>query len=720
MSIIANWKFNVGEGNYKAASEPTWREALAGKALLFDGYSTWVDCGHLNFEKELTAFSIEAWVAPRAYTQDHEQRGAAIINSYDKEKKEGFNLCMHSHGTCSFEFGTGLEWIQVSAADAVLHVNVWTHIVAVFDGKNGKAELYLNGQAAASKIILPNSSVSMSANSLIIGRNNHPYFIIDNFTDNMFNGLMDGLSLYGAALTPEEIMNKYTGVTTLFKGKVLPTPDTRMDRKRYEGDRHRPQFHLTAPEHWMNEPHAPLYFKGQYHLFYQHNPIGPYWGNIHWGHAVSKDLVQWRDLPVALSPGKSDRDPDGCWSGSAVIDDDGIPMLFYTAGDHSQSPDQIIASARSMFQEDGDNDLTAWKKTVEPVVVQQEGQGWFGNFRDPFLWRDQETWYMLVGTGILGEGGTAMLYTSEDLRSWTYRSYLYTGDYAKFPKSGRMWELPVFLKIGQSDQGIDKYILIVNPWFGEPSEYYNKFMYYWIGTFDKEIYRFIPDDETPQTFVFGEHYTGPSGFFDEQGRAIIFSLIQDFRTDNQQYHAGWAHNAGLPIELKLDSDNKLSVAPIEELKALRKSKLVSLSDMTMEEANVPLRLIKENMLEIIVELQPESAEKYGIKLRCTPDGAEETLIYYDRIIHEFNVDKTKSSLDPEVRKGIQGGIVNLGESLKLHIYLDHSVIEAFANKQKFLATKVYPTRDDALGIQIWGDGNSNVKSMEIWSMNPFY
>lgn len=739
MMKIAAWKFNEGKGKHtreevsganhtihyvyrdnKEARDPIWREGLTGKALLFDGYSTWVDCGPVFVNKELTAFSIEAWVAPRAYSLDHGQQGAAIVNRYDKDKREGFILCLHSHGTVSFEFGTGTEWISLNPPDAAVPVNVWTHITAVFDGNAGKAELYLDGHLAASKTLLLHSSVLLSENNFIIGKNNHPHFIIDSFTDNMFNGLMDGLSIYGAALSREEIGRMYSGVKTWFGGKGLPRPDTKLDRNRFEGDIHRPQFHFTAPEHWMNEPHAPFFFNGQYHLFYQHNPHGPYWGNIHWGHAVSRDMVQWRDLPMALSPGKYDVDPDGCWSGSAIMDDEGLPMLFYTAGDHSRSPDQLIASARSAFRVDQDNDLKAWIKSADPVVVQREGQGWFGNFRDPFLWKEEDTWYMLVGTGILGKGGAAILYTSKDLQDWTCRDYFYVGNYSKYPKTGRMWELPVFLKIGSSgDVSKDKYIFIVNPWFGEPSEYYNKFMFYWLGTFDKESCRFIPDDEIPQTFVFGEHFTGPSGIIDPKGRAVIFSLLQDFRTDKQQYHAGWAHCAGLPIELKLGADNLLTVAPIEELQALRKSKLVSLSDMTKEETNSQLEFIHEAMLEIILELQPSSAGQYGIKLRRTPDGAEETLIYYDRNKREFNVDKTKSSLDPDARKGIQGGKLDLYGSLKLHLYLDHSVIEAYANQRKLLATRVYPTREDAWGIQIWGDGSVHVRSMEIWSMNAF-
>jgi len=140
----------------------------------------------------------------------------------------------------------------------------------------------------------------------------------------------------------------------------------------------------------------------------------------------------------------------------------------------------------------------------------------------------------------------------------------------------------------------------------------------------------------------------------------------------------------------------------------------------MKEANTELQSVKGDMFEIILEIRPGSAGKYGIKLRCTEDGTEETLIYYDRIKREFNVDKTKSSLHPLVRKGIQGGIVDLDGELKLHIYVDHSVIEAYANQRKFIATKVYPTRDDALGIQILGDAGFLVKSIEVWTLGSIF
>src|SRR5271157_4164672 len=84
------------------------------------------------------------------------------------------------------------------------------------------------------------------------------------------------------------------------------------------GDRHRPLYHFLAPANWMNDPNGAFFWKGKYHLFYQYNPNGPFWGTIHWGHAASSDLVHWEDLPIALAPSKDGPDKDGCWSGCVV------------------------------------------------------------------------------------------------------------------------------------------------------------------------------------------------------------------------------------------------------------------------------------------------------------------------------------------------------------------------------------------------------------------
>ena len=132
-----------------------------------------------------------------------------------------------------------------------------------------------------------------------------------------------------------------------------------------------------------------------------------------------------------------------------------------------------------------------------------------------------------------------------------------------------------------------------------------------------------------------------------------------------------------------------------------------------------LKGIKGNMLEIQLEIQAEEARMVGIKVRCSPHREEETLLYYDVQEGLFRVNRTKTTLDRDERsKGIQGGKLELnGENLKLHLYLDRSMIEAYANGLKSLTTRAYPSRDDAREIEVWGDGSLLVKSMEVWDMN---
>lgn len=149
----------------------------------------------------------------------------------------------------------------------------------------------------------------------------------------MFSGLIDEVKLQNKALTGQEILTEYESVKTLHGGTVplIPNEDIDEDPSVFEGDQHRPQYHAMPPQNWMNEAHAPIYYNGQYHLFYQHNPQGPYWHQIHWGHWVSDDMVHWENVRPALAPEAGILDPDGAWSGSAAYDRNGNPVLFYTA-----------------------------------------------------------------------------------------------------------------------------------------------------------------------------------------------------------------------------------------------------------------------------------------------------------------------------------------------------------------------------------------------------
>jgi sucrose-6-phosphate hydrolase SacC (GH32 family) len=482
----------------------------------------------------------------------------------------------------------------------------------------------------------------------------------------------------------------------------------------------------------MNEPHAPLYFNGQYHLFYQFNPAGPYWGGIHWGHAVSDDLIHWRDLPIALAPEADQVDPDGVWSGDSIIDDEGNPALFFTAGNDSMMPNQMTGLARSTFLDDQNPDLVDWIKHPEPVTIQEEeiqtekGTVWHGQFRDPFVFKSGDKWVQLVGSGIKnGEesvGGTALVYTSDNLIDWNYEHPLMIGDVLDYPETGNVWELPVLLPIGENDSGEEKYVFLINPWFDGHSEYAVKYVWYWIGSWDGETYQFIPDQEEPQLLDIGEHFTGPSGMVDDEGRAIVFSITQDRRTEESRYNAGWAHNAGLPIVLSLRDGHRLGVEPVQEVERLREEHLYALdTPSTIEDVNQQIADLSGDMLEIELEIERKEAQKVGIKVRQSPDQEEETLLFYDFDEQTMNVDREHSSLSDNVEKGIQGGKVEFeGDLLRLRIFLDRSMVEAYINGVNSLTTRVYPSKDDSLYLELFTEGESEVKKMNVWRMGSAY
>ncbi|RBW70772.1 GH32 C-terminal domain-containing protein [Bacillus taeanensis] len=738
-NLIAHWSFNEGKGKivedlvqktkdpidyvfnqarFQPSSNPEWRKGICGCALLFDGYSTWITRKSENIQHFSHALTIEAWIAPRSFGGNEDEKLAAIVNQHDREKNQGFILGVHRHGKWSLQVGVEDEWIEIWANDQPLPRNQWSYIAAVFDSKNAMMKLYLNGEEVAEKLLHSNTGMVPSNEDLLIGKNNHAKVIAEAFSLNMFNGLLDEVKLYNRALSEVEIKDNSNNYLVSFDGKVpsISYEDIAIDRSVYERDRHRPQYHLTAPGHWMNEPHAPFYFNGKYHLFYQHNPQGPYWGNIQWGHWVSEDMVHWSDLPVALATEDDGLAPDGIWSGNACYDEEGIPVLFFTAGNQEKSPNQMTGLARSTYHNDGDLNLVNWVKYPNPVTEQPKGLGLhYDGFRDPFVWKEGDTWFQIVGSGIEGKCGTAVVFTSNNLIDWEYRGLLYEDNDRKYPYLGEVWELPILLPIGN-----DKHIFIISP-VGEGADVE---VFYWIGTWDRENYRFIPDYEEPQLIDVGDfHFTGPSAMIDPKtGRLILFTIAQGERTPDSEYHAGWAHNGGLPVSLTLRENGRLGVEPIKELQTLRGEKLISFKEKTVEEANKLLKDIKGDMLEVQLEIQPNTAKQYGIKVRRSPNGEEETLLYYNSESAAFNVNREKTTIDPRERtKGIQGGKLELrAENLKLHIYLDRSMVEAYANGLKSLTTRVYPQRLDSLGVAIWGDGSLIVKSMEVWEMNSIH
>ena len=203
-------------------------------------------------------------------------------------------------------------------------------------------------------------------------------------------------------------------------------------------------LHLKAPDNWVNDPNGFIYYKGYYHLFYQYFPYGPRWGTMHWGHAVSRDLVTWEHRGIALYPSICE-DRNGCFSGSA-IEADGTLYLVYTGvryeavnpEDPHTCLDEQFESAQLMISS-GDGfrfDNEHGKEVIIPPVT-DPSVGDRTHTRDPKIWRGRDAWYLILGSTVEEKYGEVLFYRSEDLRHWSYVNKAWKG-----PDYGWMWECP--------------------------------------------------------------------------------------------------------------------------------------------------------------------------------------------------------------------------------------------------------------------------------------
>jgi sucrose-6-phosphate hydrolase SacC (GH32 family) len=728
------------DARYKPDSDPVRRRGVRGRALYFDGYSTVVTADGPGKLDPAGGLTLDVWIAPYAYEQGIDGKPQAVVNQHDPDARTGFLLGLRRFGQIVFQLGFGNDLIEVKgAADHPAVKSRWTHVAATYDPAARQLRVYRDGRLIGTATTPDKAPVLASAEQLLIGRHNRPSLINGEFHANMYTGLLDSLVIRPGALDDATALKEHADTIAALPGHRLPQPNLVQNRDRYDGDRHRPQFHMLPPWHWMNEPHAPVYFKGKYHIFYQHDPFGPYWGQIHWGHAVSTDMVHWHDQPIALAPAANSVAPDGCWSGSAYVDGDRGPVLFFTGGDDSLPYGQRTCLAVSAYPTDGDTDLPTWTMRSKPVTEAPAGlpvgpgTAWAQNFRDPYVWQEDGVWYQLTGSGIVDYdgtqvtkkyGGTALVHTARRPEGpWTYRGPLHYNDLTTVPEPGEVWELPVLLSLpGPKGQRTGKHILLVSPWWSAFNPNAVKHTYYWIGTFDKTTCRFTPDHAKPSEFDFGEHFTGPSGFVTPDGRSVLFSITQDRRSEQQHDQADWAHNAGMPVSVWLRQDGTLGVEPIAEAAGLRGKQLARIRKSSVQEANRQLAQVSGDLLDISAVIEPRGAKAITLAVRACPDGTEQTLLSYDTTEHRFSIDRSRSSLDPDARKGVHGGNVELdGGRLHLRLLLDRSMLEAYVNGTNSLTSRVYPTRKDATGLRLTAEGGTaQVLELDVWQMNGAY
>jgi beta-fructofuranosidase len=456
----------------------------------------------------------------------------------------------------------------------------------------------------------------------------------------------------------------------------------------FPNDPHRPRYHFLPPRNWMNDPNGLIYYKNQYHLFYQHNPGAAKWGDMHWGHAVSPDLLRWAHLPIALKPTPGGYDKDGVFSGCMVVDGD-VPTIVYTG---TQPEVQAIATSTH-------RQLETWTKWEGNPVISGPPEGLeVTGFRDPFVWREGEDWLMALGSGVKGKGGIVLLYRSPDLRTWEYLHPLAESD---DPALGTMWECPNFFPLG------GKHVLILSP---IPL----KKAIYAVGTYENRRFTI----ERVGSLDDGGHFYAPQVFLDSANRRVMFGWSWEGRSQEAQLASGWAGALTLPRVLSLDSDNSLRTDPHPYCRRLHRfSRAVKSRPIGPElDAEIASAQVGGDAGRLDVTITPGDAKQIVLAFYCSSDGKEQTRLIWNQRPGELVVDRAMSSLDASQDKKEYRTPLTLAKNapLQLTIYFDRSLVEIYAlgtTGTTCLTTRVYPCRKDSTGIRVSATGKNLKKTL---------
>lgn len=310
-------------------------------------------------------------------------------------------------------------------------------------------------------------------------------------------------------------------------------------------------LHLRAPGNWMNDPNGFIYYKGRYHLFYQYFPYAPVWGTMHWGHAVSEDLVHWEHTGVALFPTQYE-DQNGCFSGSA-LEYDGKLNLYYTGihyreadpgNVHACLNDDFTASQLMISSEDGEYFDNFSEKRVVVPVIEDENAGDKKDTRDPKVWKDGEDFYMILGSTYRQETGCAVIYKSKDAVNWEYKAQI------RSERFGKILECPDVFKPRQDDSG-QEYVFMGSPMYiEEDAGGYEHHAVCMPAVFDREACM-LNLSEQYQYVDYGLDLYAPQTNVDKDGRRVMIAWLRMPKALEEPGQKPWIGMMSLPRVVEL-------------------------------------------------------------------------------------------------------------------------------------------------------------------------
>ena len=414
-------------------------------------------------------------------------------------------------------------------------------------------------------------------------------------------------------------------------------------------ERFRPIYHHTPVYGWMNDPNGMFYKDGVWHLYYQWNPYGSQWENMHWGHSTSRDLIHWEAQPMALEPDWL----GSIFSGSCVTNGDEVIAMYTSAGHHQT---QSIAVSK-------DGGRTFQKYSGNPVLT-----GDVPDFRDPrpFWNEDIKAWNL-----ILAAGQEMRLYSSKDLKDWKYESAFGK----EYGNHGGVWECPDLFKLEGLKNGKmeEKWVLICNinpggPFGGSATQYF-------VGQFDGHKFTCESMPKVTKWLDYGkDHYATVSFYNAPENRHVVLAWMSNWQYANQVPTKQYRSGNSIPRDLGLFSfgeETYVSVVPSKEMAALRGAKVKKPTEAC----------------EIVVDIKGQA------EIVLSNDKGEMVVMNYDGQKQTFSMDRTKSG-DVSFSEAFPctTEAPTYGQIKQLRLFIDRCSIEAFDTDGKMAMTNlVFPS-----------------------------
>lgn len=399
-------------------------------------------------------------------------------------------------------------------------------------------------------------------------------------------------------------------------------------------EKYRPQVHFSPASGWMNDPNGMVYYDGEYHLFYQHYPNASVWGPMHWGHAISRDLIHWEHLPIALYP-----DSLGyIFSGSAIAD------LNNTSGFGTQENPPLVAfftyfdpNKKTENQSQGiaysvDKGRT-WKKYTSNPVIKNPG---IPDFRDPkVIWhKESQQWIMA-----LAAGQEIHFYGSKDCKNWTFLSRFGEG----YGSHDGVWECPDLFPLPVKGSNDTRWVLIVNINPGGPAG--GSATQYFVGDFDGSA--FHTTQRTAQWVDQGkDNYAGVTWSNVPDGRTLFIGWMNNWQYAGEKPCITWSGATTFPRELGLESDGAsfyLTSTPVREIETIY-GESTAYSNLAIDQAKVLTEKTSLPAAPIAIKLRIDqaasTASNYGIRLKN--ESGESISIGYNKKEQAFYVDRTQA------------------------------------------------------------------------------